>query len=301
MVRRLISSSGVATASGNTRRGEVKDRSLRALLDLGGRLAVVTGAAQGFGAAISLRLAEAGALVVVADINPSGASITAERIRGAGGRAEPKVVDVADPRAVEQMFSTLPGAPDLLVNNAGVFSNYFADHLPAAEFDRIMRVNVGGAFYCAAAFIRAARAAVKGGVIVNIASVDAMHPSAEGLLHYTTSKHAIGGLTRSLAMEMAPHRIRVNAVCPGASMTEGAVALVTAGAPKGIDVVAQWNGIRDRTPLGRLCDPDDVARAVLFLASDLAEFVTGILLPVDGGILVQPLEGYVPTGVESAR
>jgi 3-oxoacyl-[acyl-carrier protein] reductase len=288
-------------ASGNTRQDEVKDRSLHALLDLGGRLAVVTGAAQGFGAAISLRLAEAGAMVVVADINPEGATTTTELIRAAGGRAEPRVVDVGDARAVEQLFNSISGAPDILVNNAGVFSNYFADKLPAAEFDRIMRVNVGGAFYCAAAFVRAARAAVKSGVIVNVASVDAIHPSAEGLLHYTTSKHAIGGLTRSLAMEVAPHRIRVNAVCPGASMTEGAVALVTSGAPTGIDVAAQWNGIRDRTPLGRLCDPDDVARAVVFLASDLAEFITGILLPVDGGILVQPLEGYVPARVESAR
>lgn len=130
-------------------------------------------------------------------------------------------------------------------------------------------------------------------MIVNVASVDAMHPSAEGLLHYTTSKHAIAGLTRTLSMELAPTGIRVNAVCPGAAMTEGAIDLVTAGAPEGIDVEAQWDGIKDRTPLGRLCDPDDVARAVLFLASDLSEFVTGVLLPVDGGILIQPLEGYV--------
>ncbi len=97
-------------------------------------------------------------------------------------------------------------------------------------------------------------------------------------------------------MELAPAGIRVNAVCPGAAMTEGAIALVTAGAPEGIDVAAQWDGIKDRTPLGRLCDPDDVGRAVVFLASDLAGFVTGALLPVDGGILVQPLEGYVGPG-----
>lgn len=77
-------------------------------------------------------------------------------------------------------------------------------------------------------------------------------------------------------------------------MTEGAIALVTAGAPEGIDVEAQWDGIKERTPLGRLCDPDDVARAVLFLASEMAAFVTGAFLVVDGGILVQPLEGYVP-------
>ena len=109
------------------------------------------------------------------------------------------------------------------------------------------------------------------------------------------AQHAIAGLTRSLAMELAPQQIRVNAVCPGAAMTEGAIALVTAGAPEGIDVEAQWDGIKDRTPLGRLCDPDDVARAALFLVSDMAEFVTGAFLVVDGGILIQPLEGYVPS------
>ena len=132
-----------------------------------------------------------------------------------------------------------------------------------------------------------------GGSIVNIASVDAFKSSAEGLAHYTTAKHAIGGLTRSLAMELGAVNIRVNAVCPGAAMTEGAIALVTAGAPEGIDVAAQWSGIVGKTPLRRLCEPDDVAKATLFLASDMASFITGAFLVVDGGILVQPLEGWV--------
>jgi NAD(P)-dependent dehydrogenase (short-subunit alcohol dehydrogenase family) len=182
-----------------------------------------------------------------------------------------------------------------------VFSNYRFVAMQQEEFERVLRVNVTGAFLCAQAMAQLLIERHAGGVIVNVASVDALHPSAEGLAHYTTSKHAIAGLTRTLAMELAPHGIRVNAVCPGAAMTEGAIALVTAGAPEGIDVAAQWSGIKDRTPLGRLCTPDDVARAVLFLASDLAVFVTGILLPVDGGILVQPLEGYVPNGPPATR
>ena len=85
-------------------------------------------------------------------------------------------------------------------------------------------------------------------------------------------------------------------MCPGAAMTEGAVELIKAGAPEGIDLEAQWAGIVGRTPLGRLCQPDDVGRAVVFLASGMAEFVTGVLLAVDGGILIQPLEGYVASG-----
>jgi len=263
------------------------------LIDLTGRVAVVTGAGQGFGHAIAARLADAGATVVVADLDLGRAEGSVDRIGVTAGTAIAEAVDVADPGSVDALFARLPGRANILVNNAGVFSNYLAHLLPPEEFARIMRVNVNGTFHCSRAFAGAAIAAQAPGAIINVASVDAIQGSAEGLLHYTTSKHAIAGLTRSLAMEIAPHGIRVNAICPGASMTEGAVALVTEGAPAGIDVAAQWSGIVDRTPLGRLCDADDVGRAALFLASDLAEFITGVLLPVDGGILVQPLEGYV--------
>jgi NAD(P)-dependent dehydrogenase (short-subunit alcohol dehydrogenase family) len=185
------------------------------------------------------------------------------------------------------------GSIDVLVNNAGVFSNFMAVDLPVGEFDRIMAVNVRGSFLCSREFAR--RAAVTprpGRNIVNIASVDALAPSCEGQVHYTASKHAVAGLTKALSTELAPSGIRVNAVCPGASMTEGAVALVQAGAPQGIDLGAQWEGIATRTPMGRLIEPDDVADAVLFLSSLLARSITGVLLPVDAGILAQPLEGY---------
>jgi NAD(P)-dependent dehydrogenase (short-subunit alcohol dehydrogenase family) len=156
-----------------------------------------------------------------------------------------------------------------------------------------MAVNVRGTFLCAREFARRASGdRHTGRVIVNVASVDALAPSCEGQVHYTASKHAVAGLTKALSVELAPVGIRVNAVCPGASMTEGAVEFVQAGAPLGIDLAAQWNGIAARTPLGRLIEPGDVADSVLFLASSLARSITGVLLPVDGGILAQPLEGY---------
>ena len=277
--------------------------SLAELADLSGRVAVVTGAARGFGAAIADRLAEAGATVVLADVRLSDTEGTASRISGrTGATCIPHQLDVTDEADVTAAFAgwhTDPGPVDILVNNAGVFSNHLAHEMPIAEFDRILRINVRGGYLCAQAALRQMRPAGRG-VIVNVASVDALSTSAEGLTHYTTSKHAIAGMTRSLAVESAPIGVRVNAVCPGAAMTEGAVELVTGGEETGIDVEAQWDGIVDRTPMGRLCDVDDVARAVVFLASDMAAFVTGVLLPVDGGILVQPLEGYVPHAEDAA-
>lgn len=264
---------------------------------LDGRRAIVTGAARGFGAAIARRLAEAGARVAVADRRGDEADAAAARIAAeTGADCCGCRVDVSDEDSVAALFESVEerwGPVDLLVNNAGVFSNYYVTDMPRDEWARILDVNVTGTFLCSRAAARS-MSPRGAGVIVNVASVDALAPSAEGLLHYTTSKHAIAGLTRSLAMELAPAGIRVNAVCPGAAMTEGAIELVSEGAPAGIDLEAQWAGIVDRTPLGRLCQPDEIGRAVVFLASDMAEFVTGVLLPVDGGILVQPLEGYVP-------
>jgi 2-dehydro-3-deoxy-D-gluconate 5-dehydrogenase len=265
--------------------------SVAELISLSGRTAVVTGAAQGFGAAISSRLAECGARVVVADRDVEGAKARADALAGTRQVAEAVEVDIADERSVVALFDRA-GPVDILVNNAGVFSNAMATELSVTEFDRILSINVRGTFLCSRQFARQSIATGGQGAIVNIASVDALSPSCEGQVHYTASKHAVAGLTKALSVELAPQRIRVNAVCPGASMTEGAIAFVQAGAPHGIDLAAQWAGIAKRTPIGRLIEPDDVARAVLFLASDLAASITGVLLPVDGGILAQPLEGY---------
>ena len=273
-------------------------RRLSTLSSLADRVAIVTGAAQGFGYAIAERLAEAGAAVGLLDIDFAGAQRAADKIQrwAPGGKLLAVEADVTEPADVEKAFTTVEqhlGPVDILVNNAGVYSNYLFLEMPIAEFDRIQRVNVRGVFLCSQ---RAARAMTEhgGGVIVHIASVDALGSSAQGLIHYTTSKHGIAGLTKSMAMELGPMGIRVNAVCPGASYTEGTYALLAEGAPVGIDVDAQWEAIVGHTPLGRLIDPDEIGVAVAIVASDLFQSVHGSMIAVDGGILVQPLEGYVP-------
>jgi NAD(P)-dependent dehydrogenase (short-subunit alcohol dehydrogenase family) len=275
-------------------------QSFQELARLDGYVATVTGAAQGFGRAIATRLVEAGAQVHLLDRNAEAVQEAAAGLaevaarQGHSGTAVGHALDITDEAAVREYFAGLAGnaGPSLLVNNAGVFSNVLIPAMALSEFERILRVNVTGTFLMSQRFA-AARAAGQPAVIVNIASVDALLPSAPGLSHYTTSKHAVGGLTKTMAMELGREGIRVNAVCPGASITEGALALIDVESPDGIDVAEQWAGITQHTPLGRLVEPDDIARAVHFLASPLAASITGVLLPVDGGIVVQPLEGYV--------
>ena len=261
---------------------------LASLLDLTGRAAVVTGAAQGFGFACTRRLAEAGATVVLGDRRSDRLESARERLASEGWTVAAVEADVSVEADVHRLVEAAVaefGRVDILVNNAGVFSNFLLEHMAPAELHRILDVNVGGAFLCIKAVAAQMRAQGSGGSIVNITSIDAVHPSGAGLSHYGTSKHAIWGLTKTMALELGPDGIRVNAVAPGPSLTEGAVEFVQAGAPEGIDVDAQWHAYEARIPLRRLAHPDDVARAALFLASDLGAYVSGAQLVVDGGLL----------------
>lgn len=263
-------------------------RPLASLLDLNGKVALVTGAAQGFGFACARRLAEAGAAVVLADRRPDRLDTARELLAAAGRTVATAGGDVSVEADVDRLVGTAVerfGRLDILVNNAGVFSNFLLEHLDPVEFNRILGVNVGGSFLCIRAAAARMRDQGQGGSIVNISSIDAIHPSGSGLSHYGTSKHAIWGLTKTMALELGPDGIRVNAIAPGPSLTEGAVEFVEAGAPEGIDVDAQWAAYAARIPLRRLAHPDDVARTALFLASDLGSYVNGAQIVVDGGLL----------------
>lgn len=251
--------------------------SLGDLVSLAGRVAVVTGAARGIGDGIAERLAEAGAAVVLGDLDGEAAAARAKALEAARGRRmlgtrvdvtdEASVVALAD-LAVEQL-----GRIDIWVNNAGIFphTGRVVD-AGAAGFDAVLDVNVSGTFLGAR---EAARRMADGGTIVNLASITGLAARA-GLTAYSTSKHAVIGLTRNLARDLAPQGIRVNAVAPGLIVTPG----LLGGSAGETRSAAALEG-RTPAPLGRHGLPDDVARVVLFLVSDLAAFVSGATIVVD--------------------
>jgi 2-deoxy-D-gluconate 3-dehydrogenase len=257
---------------------------------LTGRHAIVTGAAMGIGYGIARRFLEAGADVLLADLDPDALRKAAERLAGTGGKLETLVVDVADDDAGQRMVARCVaafGSLDILVNNAGIFPQAPVLAMSAEFLDRVLRVNLRGLILASKAAGRQMVAQGGGGAIVNIASVDALHPSTVGLAAYDASKGGAWMFTRSFALEMAPHRVRVNAIAPGGVRTEG-----TSRPLQGRGMTAeqaehlQAEFVRARVPLGRIADPEDIANAAVFLACPASDYVTGALLVVDGGMLL---------------
>jgi 2-deoxy-D-gluconate 3-dehydrogenase len=264
-------------------------RTIAELLDLGGRTALVTGAAQGFGFAAARRLAEAGAAVLLTDRRADAVEAATARLADYGDRVAWAAGDVSVPDEVDGLVSVAVerfGRLDVLVNNAAAYSNVRIDEMPLDRFAGVLDVNVNGAFWCARQAARQMIGQGGGGAIVNVTSIDALHPTSKGMSHYTTSKHALWGLTKCLALELGPSGIRTNAVAPGPSLTEGAIEYIKAGAPEGIDVERQWAEAAGRVPMRRWADPDEIARAVVFLASDLSAYLNGAQIVVDGGYLL---------------
>jgi 3-oxoacyl-[acyl-carrier protein] reductase len=242
---------------------------------------VVTGAGSGFGEAIAIRFAREGACVVVADVNEEGGRRVADAIGREGGKARFVRTDVSRSAEVKAMIDAALsafGGLDVLVNNAG-FSHRMMPlwELPEDEYERVFATNVKGV-YLGCKYAVPVMKERGGGVIVNTASIGAVAPRP-GVTAYNATKGAVVTLTRGLAVEVAPFRIRVNAVNPVAAET--GFMKTALGVEKLPDPVRQQ--LLATIPLGRFTEPRDVAAAVLFLASEDAEFLTGVCLPVDGG------------------
>jgi NAD(P)-dependent dehydrogenase (short-subunit alcohol dehydrogenase family) len=249
-------------------------------VELKGRLALVTGAARGIGRSIALALADNGATVAVNDV--TNGEPTCEEIRRRGGKAAFYQADVSDVDAVSAMVVNVErdqGPIDILVNNAGV--NVGSDRRPIDEFldsdwHRIIRVDLDGVFYCSRAV--SARMVKRGkGTIINIGSVFGVVP-ARLQCAYTAAKAGVLNFTRSHALEVGQYGVRVNGIAPGSILTEGTKTLFYNPESK-----QKAESLLSHIPLGTPGEPEDIAAAVLYLASDDAKYVTGHVLVVDGG------------------
>ncbi len=245
---------------------------------LEGRLALITGAGQGNGRALALGLAQAGARIIATDVNPDGVRETAALVRRDGGEAWDFVLDVtapADCHALAGRIARDVGTVDLLVNNAGIIIREpMSSPDAAANWARTMDVNVNGTFNVTHALLPALKRS-RGG-IVNIASI-AAYAGQGASLGYSPSKAAIRLFTQSLAQELAPSGVRVNALAPG--VIETPMTAATRADPRRLE------GFMARIPMGRVGQPEDLVGPVIFLASDMSRYVTGATLPVDGGFL----------------
>lgn len=244
---------------------------------LDNKVAIVTGGAGGFGAGIVKAYAREGAKVVIADINPEGGEALAREL---GPAVAVVRCDVTDYEAVQSAVSFCVdrfGIPDIVINNAGTtHRNQPMLEVDEKTFDRMYAVNVKSIYLMAKAVVPLMRQR-QSGVILNVGSVAGIRPRP-GLTWYNGSKGAVNTLSKSMAVELAPDRIRVNAICP----VMGATALLSdfMGLPDTPENRARFIAT---IPLGRMCEPGDVGSAAVFLGSDAAEFLTGVELPVDGG------------------
>ena len=262
---------------------DVSGKSIAELVSLKGRVAVVTGGAQGLGRAMVNRLAEAGASVLIIDLKAEQAEAAAAEVaKASGSRVIAAAIDVSDEaqvaKAADRVMAELGGL-DIWVNNAGLYPNVGILDVAIEDWDQVMAVNLRGVFIGGRQAARRMIDTGKGGVIVNVVSTAGFKGVAPGVTSYVTSKHGVRGMIKQMALELAPHNIRVLGVAPTFCKTEGNMAAL-AHLPERVrsEISATMSSL-----LGRVGVPDDIARAVLFCASDMAMFMTGSTLLVDAG------------------
>ena len=249
--------------------------------DLKGKAVIITGARRGMGKADALAFAENGAKVVVADISQEECQLVVDEIEKNGGEGLAVKCDVSNEKEVEEMIKKTVkkfGKVDILVNNAGICQFKPFLELTEDEWKKTLDINLKGYFFCAKAAGKE-MAKQKSGVIVNIASVvmGQIGMGMAGLAHYSASKGGIAALTKTLALELAPYNIRVNAIAPGAIDTP-----MAASVKEDSKILEQTSAM---IPMRRMGKPEEIAKAVLFLASDDSSYMTGSIVVVDGGWL----------------
>ncbi len=254
------------------------------LFDLSGRVAVVTGAASGLGQAIAIGLARYGADIALADVNDGGMAVTERLVTELGRKVAAIHCDISQQADVDHLFEEIDrtfGRVDILINDPFIMIRQRPENMTLDEWNRVMSVNLTGYFLCAQAAGRRMIAQGTGGSIVNISSIAASAALGRGNFAYSISKGGVNSFTRELAIEWAQHNIRVNSIQPAQMMSPAVKAWLSDPATD----PALPNHLIAGIPLHRFGVPDDVVGPVLFLVSDAAAFVTGVILPVDGGNL----------------
>lgn len=249
---------------------------------LPGKVAAITGGGDGIGRATAHHLASAGAMACVLDRNDDKGQAVVETIERAGGKAVSFVVDVTDEAAMDGIFDTIAkqhGGIDVLVNNAGMAIRSPALDMPVEDWNKVLSVNMTGMFVAARLAARHMKTSGKGGAIVNTASIMGLSGGLYPNVAYQSTKGGVVNMTRALALEWAALGIRVNAVAPTFVRT-GFIQPI-------LDDPERMANIAAHTPLGRIAEPEEVADAILFLASPAAAMITGVILPVDGGFLAR--------------
>lgn len=261
-------------------------KQLNELLNLSGKAAIVTGGAKGIGLGIAYRLAEAGAKVLIADVDETSGQKSAEDLRAKGWTAEALKVDVSNETDIQNMIETCTnkfGSLDILVNNAGIFPPAPVAQMTEEQFEKVMHVNLRSVFL-ATKYAAEVMKPQGGGRIINITSIDALHPSMIGLAHYDASKHGVWGFTKNSALELAEHKIWINAIAPGGITTPG-VADMSKGA-ESAQTEDTVKAFMATIPMHRMGEPDEIGTVTLFLASDMSSYMTGSQIVVDGGALL---------------